>query len=60
MQQQAGRIQMPGKVHVSNVMLVCGTCGKTTRPKFEIDDAGAKRRVCRGCGAAIARTGGEE
>jgi len=59
MQKQAGRIEMPGPIHISNVMLVCGTCGQRTRPKCEVAD-GAKQRVCRKCGAEIARQQVEE
>lgn len=59
MQSQTGRIQMPGTIHVSNVQLVCGVCGKRTRPRYEVSEAG-KQRLCRLCGADISRTRGEE
>ena len=59
MQKQAGLIKMPGLVHVSNVMLVCGTCGKRTRPRCEMGGAD-KQRVCRQCGAEIPRQQVEE
>jgi large subunit ribosomal protein L24 len=59
MQQQTGRITMPGKIHISNVMLVCPTCGQRTRPKFE-GEGPAKRRVCRKCSAEVARQRAEE
>lgn len=59
MQQQTGRIQLPGKINLSNVMLVCPTCGQRTRPKTE--GVGAdKRRLCRKCGAEIPRAAVEE
>jgi large subunit ribosomal protein L24 len=60
MQQQAGRIQMPGALHISNVMLVCPTCAKRTRPRYAGEDAGGKQRLCRECGADIARPSVEE
>ncbi|MCC7490706.1 MAG: 50S ribosomal protein L24 [Fimbriimonadaceae bacterium] len=59
MQRQAGRIQMPGKIHISNVQLVCPTCGQRTRPKMELSE-GLKTRVCRQCGADIPRAAVEE
>ena len=59
MQQQAGRIEMPGKIHISNVMLVCPTCGQRTRPRVE-GEGPAKQRICRKCGAEIARATVEE
>ncbi|NUP99264.1 MAG: 50S ribosomal protein L24 [Armatimonadetes bacterium] len=59
MQQQAGRIQLPGTIHVSNVMLVCPTCGQRTRPRQEGEGL-AKQRACRKCGAVIARVAPEE
>ncbi len=59
MQQQAGRIQMPGKIHVSNVMLVCPTCGQRTR--IGIEGLGPdKHRVCRKCGAEVPTAAVEE
>lgn len=59
MQQQSGRIQMPGKIDLSNVMLVCPTCGQRTRPKIE-GEGHDKQRVCRKCGAEIPRAAVEE
>ena len=39
-------------IHVSNVMLVCPTCGKPTRiAKKRVDGKGV--RVCKKCGADI-------
>lgn len=58
MQQQAGRIQLPGPIHISNVQLVCTTCGQRTRPKYEVTETPErvyKRRICGKCGAEIAR-----
>ncbi|HAZ64859.1 MAG TPA: 50S ribosomal protein L24 [Armatimonadetes bacterium] len=59
MQSQTGRIELPGTIHVSCVQLVCGVCGKRTRPQFEVTELG-KRRKCRQCGADITRERGEE
>jgi large subunit ribosomal protein L24 len=60
MQRQAGRIQMPGTIHVSNVMVVCPTCGKRNRPRYEGEGAANKSRICRNCGAAMPRPTAEE
>jgi large subunit ribosomal protein L24 len=47
-QMQTGRIQQPGALHVSNVMLVCPRCDRPT--KVERREVSGKRiRVCRRC-----------
>jgi large subunit ribosomal protein L24 len=46
------RIEIPGKMNVSNAMLVCPKCGKTTRIGHK--SIGEKKvRVCKKCGAEI-------
>jgi len=47
-----GRIQFEGKLHISNVMLVCPKCGERTRVSVQRDEAGA-HRVCKKCQALI-------
>ncbi|MDK1027890.1 MAG: 50S ribosomal protein L24 [Anaerolineae bacterium] len=47
-----GRIQFEGKLHISNVMLVCPKCGEPTRVKVMRDEEGA-HRVCKNCQAII-------
>jgi len=47
-----GRIQFEGKMHISNVMLVCPTCKKPTRVSIQRDEEGA-HRVCKKCEALI-------
>ena len=44
-------VEVPGPIDVSNVMLVCPTCGKATRVKHAVVD-GKKVRVCK-CGAVL-------
>jgi large subunit ribosomal protein L24 len=39
---------------VSNVALVCPSCGKATRVGFVFDKAGNKVRACKKCGGEIA------
>ncbi|MFO7321074.1 MAG: 50S ribosomal protein L24 [Chloroflexota bacterium] len=57
---QAGNRQVPaqivefeGKLHLSNVMLVCPKCDKKTRVGFRVRENGFKVRVCRACGNEI-------
>lgn len=50
MNQQGGIVEQPSKIDVSNVMLVCPTCGEATR----VGHSGTgidKKRVCKKCGA---------
>lgn len=57
-QQQQGRSVNPGKikfeapVHISNVMLVCPKCGKTTRISISRDEEKVQR-ICKKCNASI-------
>jgi large subunit ribosomal protein L24 len=47
-----GRIQFEGKIHISNVMLVCPKCGEPSRISIQRDEEGA-HRVCKKCEALI-------
>jgi len=47
-----GIIEFEGPIHISNVMLVCPSCGKTTRVGISRQDGGA-HRVCKRCEALI-------
>ena len=57
-QTQAGRNINPGRIKfeapldISNVMLVCPKCSKTTRVSIQRDDTGS-HRVCKQCEAVI-------
>jgi large subunit ribosomal protein L24 len=57
-QTQAGRNINPGRIKfeapldISNVMLVCPKCSKTTRVAVQRDEAGS-HRVCKQCDAMI-------
>ena len=46
---QAGIVQQPGPIHVSNVMLVCPNCDAATRVAHHKNAAGHNVRVCRKC-----------
>jgi len=57
---QAGSQQIPAQIvefegpfHLSNVMVVCPTCGKKTRVGFRVRDDGFKVRVCKKCDSDI-------
>src|SRR5207247_10459181 len=47
--QQAGIIEREQFIDISNVQLVCKTCGQPTRVVHRVDDDGKKIRVCRKC-----------
>jgi large subunit ribosomal protein L24 len=51
--QQGGIIDRDMPVPVSNVALVCSSCGKPTRVGYKIDASGQKVRVCKRCGGEI-------
>ena len=51
--QQGGIIDKDMPLPVSNVALVCPSCGKPTRVGFKIDPSGAKVRTCKKCGGEI-------
>lgn len=48
--QQGGIIKQEGKIHASNVMLVCKKCGKKTRLAHKVLKDGGSVRVCKKCG----------
>ncbi len=47
---QGGRIEREGTIHVSNVMLICPKCKKATRVGHVIEN-GKKLRHCKKCQA---------
>lgn len=50
--QQGGIVEKEAAIDVSNVALVCPTCGKATRVGHAEED-GKKVRVCKKCGQEI-------
>jgi large subunit ribosomal protein L24 len=50
---QTGRIEREAPMDISNVMLVCPSCGKPTRVGHEITGDGKKLRRCKKCGETI-------
>ena len=51
--QQGGIIEREQFIDISNVQLVCKTCGNPTRAGYQIEGDGSKTRVCRKCGANL-------
>lgn len=49
---QGGIIEIFGKIHISNLMLVCPKCGKPTRVGIYVGE-GRKNRYCKKCGEII-------
>lgn len=52
-QEAGGKVQMARPIDVSNVMLVCPKCGKTTRVAHVLGERGKYIRTCKKCGALI-------
>lgn len=50
---KGGIVEKEAAIHVSNVMIVCGSCGDSTRIGHNILSDGKKIRVCRGCGSSL-------
>ena len=50
---QAGIIELEAPIRVSNVMLVCGKCGKPARVSFRFLEDGKKVRICNSCREVI-------
>lgn len=47
------RIRFPAPLAISNVLLICPKCKKTTRVSFKFLEDGTKKRVCKKCGEII-------
>jgi large subunit ribosomal protein L24 len=51
--QQGGIIEREGKIHMSNVMVVCTRCDRAVRVGKKILENGKKVRICRKCGEVV-------
>lgn len=49
-QREGGIIEQEGKIHISNVLVICPQCDKPTRAGFGIGEDGEKLRKCKQCG----------
>ncbi len=52
---QPGIVEREGKIHISNVLLVCDKCGKGVRNKRKKLEDGKRVRVCMKCGEVMDR-----
>jgi large subunit ribosomal protein L24 len=52
---QGGVIEREGALHISNVQVVCPSCGAPSRMGMEVADGG-KVRVCRKCNVQVDRS----
>jgi large subunit ribosomal protein L24 len=50
---KGGIVEKEGPINVSNVMVVCGSCGKHTRIGHNILSDGTRSRVCKRCGTTL-------
>jgi large subunit ribosomal protein L24 len=50
---QGGRLSMEMPISISNVLLVCTSCGKPARTGARFRPDGTKERYCKKCKAAI-------
>ncbi len=50
---KVGIIEREGRVHLSNVMVICGNCNKPTRLGAKILPEGKKLRSCKKCGEVM-------
>ena len=51
--EQAGIVEFPAPLHVSNVAVVCSKCGKPARVGFRFLADGTKVRHCKRCDEVI-------
>jgi large subunit ribosomal protein L24 len=52
---QGGRLSKEMPIQISNVLLVCTSCGKSSRTGARIMADGSKERYCKKCSAGIGR-----
>jgi large subunit ribosomal protein L24 len=50
---KGGIVEKEAPIHVSNVMIVCGACGRATRIGHQVLGDGKKVRICRSCGSSL-------
>jgi len=50
---QGGRLQKEMPIRISNVLLVCESCGSPSRTGARYREDGSKERFCKKCGASI-------
>ena len=50
---KGGIVEREAPIHVSNVMIICGACGKATRIGHNVLADGKKVRICRSCSSSL-------
>lgn len=50
---QGGRLSKEMPIQISNVLLVCPSCGKATRSGARFGADGSKERFCKKCGSGM-------
>ena len=50
---KGGIVEREAPIHVSNVMIICGACGKATRIGHNVLADGKKVRICRSCNSSL-------
>ncbi len=50
---KGGIVERESSIHVSNVMILCSSCGKATRIGHSLLGDGKKIRICRSCGTSL-------
>lgn len=50
---RGGRLQKEMPIKLSNVQLVCPSCGQATRTQVKFRDDGSKHRFCKNCKAEL-------
>ena len=50
---QGGIVEREGTIHISNVMIVCSKCNKSTRIRKKFLDDDKKVRICKKCGEIL-------
>jgi large subunit ribosomal protein L24 len=55
--EQAGIVEFPAPLHVSDVAIVCPKCGKGTRVGFRVLASGQKVRFCKRCDEVLDQAG---
>ena len=53
--QSGGILELAQPLDISNVMLVCPSCGRPTRVKHVLTESGVNLRTCAHCGQSVAR-----
>jgi large subunit ribosomal protein L24 len=54
---KGGIVERESSVDASNLMVVCGECGKASRVARKFLEDGSKVRICRKCGGLLDRSG---